>query len=565
MSKNYHILPLILVLLIILALIAMLFPDSYSMLASNIFSMEKNMENNVSTESENSNNISIIDSSWLTALRSSAAFWYYCNEGAGWSLKDQSNNNINATIISNAPSWRNSTIGNGIGGDGSLDYFVIPQRPAAIKADSWLVIFKSPMHTGVYRTLLDAGYYDAQFGVLIYFDKSKDIIRILYKNTTGGSDNVFFDLPYSPNITQSIGSIWNGSKVQWFINGNLYNSTQSLRGSLNVPQDIFGFCTRNNTLYSNSSIYFLARWNHAISQSDLKSLNNFILNGGKKKGSFSIVSNPDPALRCRIPTYDGSGQAVHPSVLYIPGGFAGYTYWMAMTPYPWGQSGYENPSIVASNDGITWIVPTGITNPIEPKPKTGHNYDPELVYDGSQLICYYFSQAFGPCYRTIQPNMFVGPRHLFKEVGIGGSAVGLVRRAANDWIMWVSTGNTIRRFLSSDGVTFYDDGQVNLSNYAKWVPWHTSVFKDGDTYRFLVAMYPVGSNNGITSLWYGSIGNPRDNISNIRLVVSPGLGWTNGQIYRSCMIKIADTYKVYISARDKNLKWNIGYIDNFNV
>lgn len=33
-----------------------------------------------------------------------------------------------------------------------------------------------------------------------------------------------------------------------------------------------------------------------------------------------------------IPTYDGSNQSTHPSVLYFADGWHGFRYWMGMTP-----------------------------------------------------------------------------------------------------------------------------------------------------------------------------------------------------------------------------------------
>lgn len=42
----------------------------------------------------------------------------------------------------------------------------------------------------------------------------------------------------------------------------------------------------------------------------------------------------------RLPTYDGSGQACHPTVSV----FQGKTF-MACTPYPYGQDFYENPCL----------------------------------------------------------------------------------------------------------------------------------------------------------------------------------------------------------------------------
>ncbi|MBE7364205.1 exo-alpha-sialidase [Corynebacterium aurimucosum] len=82
-----------------------------------------------------------------------------------------------------------------------------------------------------------------------------------------------------------------------------------------------------------------------------------------------------------LPTHEGSGQATHPSVLYFENGWNGWKYWMAMTPYPASDEGVEDPNVVVSNDGWTWQVPDGLTNPIDDqlgKPNP-HNSDTQLV------------------------------------------------------------------------------------------------------------------------------------------------------------------------------------------
>lgn len=66
-----------------------------------------------------------------------------------------------------------------------------------------------------------------------------------------------------------------------------------------------------------------------------------------------------------LPTYDGSGQVVHPSVIKLSSPKNGHTWWMAMTPYPNAQERYENPSVLCSTDGQTWRVPPGMSNPID--------------------------------------------------------------------------------------------------------------------------------------------------------------------------------------------------------
>ena len=89
------------------------------------------------------------------------------------------------------------------------------------------------------------------------------------------------------------------------------------------------------------------------------------------------------------PTADGSGQTVHPSVVYIPEGWNGYRYWMAVTGYKNGDNAYENPHILACNDGQTWEAPPGLTNPIYPKPVGGYNSDTEMVIVNDTAYCYF--------------------------------------------------------------------------------------------------------------------------------------------------------------------------------
>jgi len=88
-----------------------------------------------------------------------------------------------------------------------------------------------------------------------------------------------------------------------------------------------------------------------------------------------------PQTLLAIPSYveDAKNELVHPTLLYFPNGWNGYKYWMCATPYPSAQSAYENPSMYVSNDCITWIVLSGVTNPIEAKPAgSAYNSDPTL-------------------------------------------------------------------------------------------------------------------------------------------------------------------------------------------
>jgi hypothetical protein len=66
-------------------------------------------------------------------------------------------------------------------------------------------------------------------------------------------------------------------------------------------------------------------------------------------------------IQAEIPTYDGSGQTVHPDVVVVPSwlGRERLDHWLGITPYPGGHAQFENPSIFASMNPRYWGVPRG--------------------------------------------------------------------------------------------------------------------------------------------------------------------------------------------------------------
>lgn len=76
-------------------------------------------------------------------------------------------------------------------------------------------------------------------------------------------------------------------------------------------------------------------------------------------------------------------QVTHPDVVVRDEAWNGYRYWAIYTPNVTRTSIYENPSIVASNDGAHWEAPVGLTNPIDPQPSSTryHNCDADMIYN----------------------------------------------------------------------------------------------------------------------------------------------------------------------------------------
>lgn len=76
-------------------------------------------------------------------------------------------------------------------------------------------------------------------------------------------------------------------------------------------------------------------------------------------------------------------QVTHPDVVVLNEEWNGHRYWAIYTPNVMNISIYENPSIVASDDGVHWVEPEGLSNPIEPQPPNTryHNCDADMLYN----------------------------------------------------------------------------------------------------------------------------------------------------------------------------------------
>ena len=236
-------------------------------------------------------------------------------------------------------------------------------------------------------------------------------------------------------------------------------------------------------------------------------------------GDFNIPI-PQPT-QLTIPTYDGSDQAVHPDVLYFPNGWHDYKYWMAFTPYPNMVDTKENPSIVASNDGRTnWIVPSGVTNPIDPQPVSGSNSDTELVYNeiSNKLELYWVESGAGDS--ILRRKTFNGSTWSSEQTSITVPDYDIMSpaivRKMGKYKMWYTGGKNclsninVKYTDSNDGLLFSPSQNVNIiykngTNINKDINvWHINVeyIPTRDEYWMVYAGYPVGSDCGNTDIYF---------------------------------------------------------------
>jgi len=296
-------------------------------------------------------------------------------------------------------------------------------------------------------------------------------------------------------------------------------------------------------------IFYLGLWNSA----DGSILAEYIDAAKYPSGHYDLVDLKELS----IPTYDGSGQCVHPSVKYIPTGWEGYEWWMAFTPYKKCNDKYENPSLIASHDGIRWVVPKGLINPIDPTPKKGHNADTELVYDGRNMLVYYVeivkSHVVACHRRIVYPNMSIGAEE--NCTNFYPISPAIIRKSVNDWIAWYCDLRSLRLYsaTSKDGLVWTNQTIVP-TNMPQLVSWHLSTLQIDNSYSFLIAAFTrVKDDNSHTKLYLGTASGPKSIIKMVP-ILSPRVEWAGREIYRSCMVGS----RVYISARDLSNNWHIG-------
>ena len=305
---------------------------------------------------------------------------------------------------------------------------------------------------------------------------------------------------------------------------------------------------------------------------------------------------PNSSIHIETPTYDRSGQTVHPSVTdfkteYGLESWGGFRYWMALTPFPNFKSAFENPSILVSQDGLKWNNPPGIKSPLVPKPlgliNQNYNSDPDLVYDTDQniLILYWREYSDGVFEKIwavkISSNSKQSAKILCFEKVWDYKKTGLVlsptvwRKSAQEWYMWTTDGNlAVHLYTSTDGLT-WSLGQPCSAPWDTWnggyIPWHIAAKPNNidQKIEFLIAGWPKQGAMKDCQLLYATapMSQPKElsmPLPGPLLGPSAGDQWDNGYIYRSSFIReLGDIprFRIWYSACSKKKAWHIGYTE----
>ena len=186
-----------------------------------------------------------------------------------------------------------------------------------------------------------------------------------------------------------------------------------------------------------------------------------------------------------LETYDASGQAVHPDVVWAPPGERVGTPTLAITPYPWGNASFENPSLYSGDGFDTWSIPDGVSNPVV-RPSVGYLSDPDILDDGRELWLYYrhvTQENEILLTQSVDGVRWSSPRVVVRAPNHQVVSPTVVRRSASEWLMWSvnsgpvgcsSSATTVEIRHSSDGLMWSPPGTVSLSQAGVY-PWHLDV------------------------------------------------------------------------------------------
>ncbi len=269
---------------------------------------------------------------------------------------------------------------------------------------------------------------------------------------------------------------------------------------------------------------------------------------------YAPIGAPTAAVPLVIPTYDDDPSITHLDVVHIEGGWNGYPYWMAFTPYP--DSARENPSIVASRDGVTWVVPDGLTNPIVTRAQSESDYganafnaDTDLVYDPDtgKLICFYKVQLGGSAIYRIESSDGVTWTNRIEVIDTTLDSIlspAVVIEDDGTWTMW-SIDRTVaapyamtRRTSADDGITWSSPDACTVTGNVL-NKWHVDVVLFGGRYFALLnttspsRLTYLTSSDGVT--WTGT----NDYIVPlVDTVTTGGVDYTDGGHYRSTFLPV---------------------------
>lgn len=264
-------------------------------------------------------------------------------------------------------------------------------------------------------------------------------------------------------------------------------------------------------------------------------------------------------------TYDGSGQTVHPDILFFPNGLFGYRYWMVNTPFPNNSDIYENPSIWFSNDGFSWSSLNN--NPIVPQPPDGFLSDPCIVWDESRnKLRVYYRRSYPPPISTDSEIRMIesgngfdwsNDQVVFTHQSEGRYSPQVYCDGDGNYKLWIvaqelygGDQGSLKYRSSSDGIIWTNEADVTFTGLpTDYRPWHINIKRLNNKFEWegVCIAYKIGGGHALFYI-YGD--NPlvlsaqTDEI----LKTTPD-SWDYSGFYQSVLLRKDNEYRLWYTGR----------------
>jgi hypothetical protein len=277
-----------------------------------------------------------------------------------------------------------------------------------------------------------------------------------------------------------------------------------------------------------------------------------------------------------LETSEGSGQACHPDVTYVPDGFGTgrWCYWMVCTPYAYANFVQENPEVFASHDGIHWIVPDGLKNPLIPSPLGvwDHNSDPDMFFLNGNLWLYFretrrtSSPPENRIYLTRSDDGVCWSPPVEVLVARGDTALLMspaVIHDASTFHMWTVERKANRfqvvRRESKDGFNWSPAVGCILVSLFEREPWHLDVIQEEDRLSALIVSLK-GPDDWRLHYAYSTDEGDRWNVE--PFLLQPEYQFEEALQYRATLLKIGShphRYRIWYSAANRRQMYSIAH------
>jgi hypothetical protein len=275
-----------------------------------------------------------------------------------------------------------------------------------------------------------------------------------------------------------------------------------------------------------------------------------------------------------LTSYDGSGQCVHPDVIRVRRQFYGRELLMVVEPYPYGDDYFENPSLLVSDDGLTWSVPHGVSNPIvNPPPQRGAwNSDGDLLLGQDDRLSLYYRFNSGQGETTLfRKTSADGVRWseaetIFTVSPSGAFASPALLHSGDAYHMYYvdTLERRVRLAVGPDGIQW--TAARTLFAFAN--AWHVDATRSGDWVYLLLndrhSLFLLRSADQhrwsiLTVDGWRDYDDSRP--ASAALLGPSEHSWDNDWIYRSTFLIENGRLRVWYGAKSKANVWRVGYTD----